>query len=105
MITKYIEDPNHEGEHIIDENVIQFGSYLRHKRLENFSKHKITKVSFNYEGNMNSQAEYMDECANQFLQQVQKNETRGFFDWFFNAFKEDNDKGYEVVYGLIDLRG
>ena len=54
---------------------------------------------------MNSQADYLDECANQFNQQVHKNETTGFFDRFFNTFKENNDKGYEVVYGLIDLRG
>lgn len=77
---------------------------MRHKRLANYSKHKITKVSFNYEGNMNSQAEYVEECANQFINEVAKERTT-LLDRFLNWFKEDNDKGYEVIYGLIDLRG
>lgn len=53
---------------------------------------------------MNSRAEYVEECANQFINEVAKERTT-LLDRFLNWFKEDNDKGYEVIYGLIDLRG
>ena len=49
----------------VDNQIIQFARNFKHKDLNKFSDLKINKVTFNYEGNINSNIDFLNECADQ----------------------------------------